>query len=318
MAGISLVMKIVDEASSRLDAMSSAGEKVLDSIEKMESVANDALSAMTDGADQTAQAIGQAAQATDRWSDKLDNFDKATAEAVSMTDQLAEQGNMVEDALQNATGAIEITEEEIDKLGKEAEEAGKEIEGLGKETETTGKKSEEFGDKSIGAVEGLHKVLVAAGIAALISTIGTAFMDSSHAAAQFETGLAQVSTIADTAVLSMGDISDQIGDLSRDASVFVTDLSEATYGAISASVDTANAVSFVATSNELAVGGFTRQATAVDVLTTAINAYGLETAAATQISDYLVTTQNLGKCFAPLPRKRVSEKRVKIGKLKVA
>ena len=43
------------------------------------------------------------------------------------------------------------------------------------------------------------------------------------------------------------------------------------------------------------MGGFTQQATAADVLTTAINAYGLAVSEATQVSDMLITTQNLGK-----------------------
>ena len=318
MAGLSLVMKMIDEVSSRFDTMSSAGEKVMDKFDSMEIAADKAISAMTEGAEEAAQAVEQASQATDHWTDKLGNYDKAAMEFIYTTEDLVDLGYKSEEALQNAAAAVENAGEELEKTSKEAEKASEKVEEVGEEAEKAGEKAEEFGDESVGAVEGLHKVLVAAGIAALLTTIGTAFMDSSHAAAQFETGLAQVSTIADSTVLSMGEISAQIEDLSQDTSVFVADLSEATYGAISASVDTANAVSFVATANELAVGGFTRQATAVDVLTTAINAYNLETAAATQISDYLVTTQNLGKCFAPLPRKRVSEKRVKIGKLRVA
>ncbi len=46
---------------------------------------------------------------------------------------------------------------------------------------------------------------------------------------------------------------------------------------------------------KLAKGGFTDGAKAVDVLTTAINAYGLEASDATRVSDLLITTQNLGK-----------------------
>ena len=70
---------------------------------------------------------------------------------------------------------------------------------------------------------------------------------------------------------------------------------QATYQAISASVETASAASFAGTATKLAVGGFTSAATAVDVLTTAFNAYGLEASDATYLSDLLITTQNLGK-----------------------
>ena len=47
--------------------------------------------------------------------------------------------------------------------------------------------------------------------------------------------------------------------------------------------------------NKLATGGFTDVTKAVDVLTTVINAYGLNAEEASNISDKLVQTQNLGK-----------------------
>ena len=52
---------------------------------------------------------------------------------------------------------------------------------------------------------------------------------------------------------------------------------------------------FVGTANKLAVGGFSDTTTAVDILTTAINAYGMSADDAAKISDVLITTQNLGK-----------------------
>lgn len=120
-------------------------------------------------------------------------------------------------------------------------------------------------------------------------------MDCVDASAQFETSLAKLSTIADTSSVSMNTLSSELLDLSNDTGVAASSLTESAYQAISASVDTASAVDFVAQANELAVGGFTSTETAVDVLSTAINAYGLEVSQAGQLSDYLITTQNLGK-----------------------
>lgn len=122
-----------------------------------------------------------------------------------------------------------------------------------------------------------------------------ALMECVDAAAAFETSLAKLETIADTSAVSMENLSDDLLALSNNTGVAVTSLTESAYQAISASVDTASAVEFVAQANELAVGGFTSTETAVDVLSTAINAYGLEVSQAGQLSDYLITTQNLGK-----------------------
>lgn len=115
------------------------------------------------------------------------------------------------------------------------------------------------------------------------------------ASTEFEESLAKLSTIADTSEVSMGELSASLIQLSNETGVAATQLADATYQAISASVDTADAVDFVETANELASGGFTDVTTAVDVLTTAINSYGLAASDAAQLSDYLITTQNLGK-----------------------
>lgn len=157
------------------------------------------------------------------------------------------------------------------------------------------KSSRSFGLGSSEAVSNLDAALASAGIMAILNETAQAFMECVEAAEQYETALAKISTIADPAQASMETIKNDITTLSQDTGQSVNDLSESVYQAISASVETADAVDFVRQSNMLAVGGFTDTTTAVDVLTTALNAYGLETSRATNISDMLITTQKLGK-----------------------
>ena len=157
------------------------------------------------------------------------------------------------------------------------------------------KSSRSFGSGSSEAVSNLDAALASAGIMAILNETARAFMECVEAAEQYETALAKISTIADPAQVSMETIKNDITTLSQDTGQSVNDLSESVYQAISASVETADAVDFVRQSNMLAVGGFTDTTTAVDVLTTALNAYGLETSRATNISDMLITTQKLGK-----------------------
>ena len=122
---------------------------------------------------------------------------------------------------------------------------------------------------------------------------------TADAAMSFETAIAQVETIAGDASVkykgNMMDMSDAIMQLSSDTGIAAEDIALATYGAISAGVDTSKSVEFVATANALAVGGFTDMTTSVDVLTTTLNAYGDKAGTAESISDKLITTQNLGK-----------------------
>ncbi len=73
------------------------------------------------------------------------------------------------------------------------------------------------------------------------------------------------------------------------------ELNESLYQAISGSVDTAKAVDFLDVAVKAAKGGFTETSTAVDGLTTVLNSYGLEADKATDISNQMLITQNLGK-----------------------
>lgn len=111
----------------------------------------------------------------------------------------------------------------------------------------------------------------------------------------FTTGLAKVSTLVDTTTVDMTKMRSELIALSNETGVSVTDLTEGTYQAISASVDAAKAVDFMKVSALGAKAGFTDMSTATDALTTIINAYGMETERASGMMDRLIITQNLGK-----------------------
>lgn len=114
-------------------------------------------------------------------------------------------------------------------------------------------------------------------------------------AADYEKGLAKVSTITDKNALSMGEMGNQLLSLSNDTGRSVGELEEAAYQAQSASVSTQDTVGFVGEAVKLSKAGFTDTTTAVDTLTTVINAYGYAASDAGTISDKLVQTQNKGK-----------------------
>ena len=111
----------------------------------------------------------------------------------------------------------------------------------------------------------------------------------------FTVGLAKVSTLVDTTTVDMQKMRQELIALSNETGVSVTELTEGTYQAISASVDAAKAVDFMRVSALGAKAGFTNMTTATDALTTIINAYGMETERASDMMDRLIVTQNLGK-----------------------
>ena len=164
--------------------------------------------------------------------------------------------------------------------------SGKLAEVMGGEAAAAGKIS----GKSLGSalVRTLTKVVAAAGIGKMLQsafTGGTAF----------ESAMAKVGTIADTAKVPLESLSSQVLQVSGDMHIGANEISEAAYQAISAGQDTGNAVAFAGQASMLATAGFTSSASAVDILTTALNAYGKGADEAGHVSDVLLTTQNLGK-----------------------
>lgn len=135
---------------------------------------------------------------------------------------------------------------------------------------------------------------LAAGVTAATAAFTAGTVAAIAAGSAYQTAFAQTMTIMDQNVVSAGDMSDAIIDLSNDTGAAATSLSESVYNAISATGDTANAVSLVADSSKLATAGFADESSALSVLTTITNAYGMATTEASNISDSLIQTQNLG------------------------
>lgn len=114
-------------------------------------------------------------------------------------------------------------------------------------------------------------------------------------AGQSEASFAKVTTLLDTSKVNTDAYYASVKKGANESHISISDFSEAMYQALSASVDAGHAVDFTTKAVELSKAGFTSAATAVDVMTTAINAYGLSADDADHISDNLITTQNLGK-----------------------
>lgn len=114
-------------------------------------------------------------------------------------------------------------------------------------------------------------------------------------AMDYQDSVAKVTTLLDMSKTSVGDLQDMFLGLSNTTGLSASSIAEAGYQALSASVDYEHLGSFLDTATSLAKVGFTDTATATDVLTTAINAYGMKSSDANDIAQKLVQTQNLGK-----------------------
>lgn len=158
-----------------------------------------------------------------------------------------------------------------------------------------GNNSENAGNK-LGKLPSVLKGLAIGGAIALsLKAVVDGLIDCSKKAMEFETSFAKVNTLLDKNTTDLGAYKDEILKTSNETGVSVGELSESIYNSISAGVDQSDAIGFTSEAVKLAKGGFTDTSKAVDLMTTALNGYGLETEKSTEIADMLITTQNLGK-----------------------
>lgn len=183
--------------------------------------------------------------------------------------RLVREISTTENSLKNLTKEMKnfgsVSAQQIAAAGEDAQELGGKIEAVGKKV----------------------SVASAASAAALGASV--------KLASDYTDAVAKVGTVADLQSVPLEKLRDDMLQLSTETGRGAGEIADATYQAISASVDTADAVSFVGTSVGLAKAGFLETADAVDVLTTIINAYGLEASDAARLSDILIQTQNDGK-----------------------
>jgi TP901 family phage tail tape measure protein len=179
---------------------------------------------------------------------------------------------------------IAATEQRLRDFEAEEQNIGKTA---GSNLQDLGDKFKQFGEK----VEKVGQDLTTK-VTLPIVGLGTA---AGKAASDFEEAFAKLSTIADSSEVATDELRKQVMDLSNASGIAAGDVAEATYNAISAGQNTANAVKFVENANKLAKAGFTSLGTSVDTLTTITNAYGKSAGTVEEISNKLITTQNDGK-----------------------
>lgn len=212
-----------------------------------------------------------------------------------------------ESQIQQTTAKLEEQAEKLNKLREELNEAGVDTGNLADENERLQKsydnlKSSQERLQRLNEEQQKVKKSIGQTKAQLAGTLGViggvaaaVYVRPVKAAMDYETALAKVGTIADGTKVPMETMSKEIMALSNSTGIAATALADDVYNAISAGQDTADAVNFVTYSTKLAKAGFAESAQTLDVLTTILNAYGLEADEVGRVSDMLIQTQNKGK-----------------------
>ena len=276
---------ISDALKDTASAASEAGRICESSLGGAESVLKDNAAAASAVADAVQDIASEAGSAGSALSDSLSDSASAAKSAADATEDAA-------DAIDEHTDSTEENTESTKDNTRSREDNRDSTEKESSSTEKNTRSTEENTKAKEMATKAIKTVVKAA--AALGSAMAAGAAAAIAAGSAYETAFAKTETIMDTNVVSAQAMSAAIIDLSNDTGAAARELSGSVYDAISATGDTAHAVSLVADASKLATAGFAEQGDALGVLTTIMNSYGMEADQAQAISDSLIQTQNLG------------------------
>ena len=236
-----------------------------------------------------------------------DRLQQELEETGEPTEALRRKLERNESQIQQTTAKIKEQEKALDELGEELREAGVNTDNLTGENERLQKSYDNLKSsqerlqrlneeqQKVKESIGQTKAQLAGTLRVIGGVAAAVYAGPVKAAMDYETALAKVGTIADGTKVPMETMSKEIMALSNSTGIATTALADDVYNAISAGQDTADAVNFVTYSTKLAKAGFAESAQTLDVLTTILNAYGLEADEVGRVSDMLIQTQNKGK-----------------------
>ena len=133
-------------------------------------------------------------------------------------------------------------------------------------------------------------------LAAVSVGLGAVAIKGIASFADFEKSMNEVFTLLPgISADAMGAMSGQVKDFSKEFGVLPDEVVPALYQALSAGVPEGNVFDFLEVAQKAAKGGVTELATAVDGISSVVNAYGDEIISASEASDLMFTTVRLGK-----------------------
>jgi len=165
------------------------------------------------------------------------------------------------------------------------------------EANTAGfKRDLEGAERQLGRVTDFVKRHPVVALGALGTAALAAGVKASQMAAQFEQSMAEIGTLVDTTTVDMRALSEGVLDLFRSLPVKnIDDLTRGLYNVVSAGVPASEALDFLRVAAQASVGGVTDVNTAVDGLTSAVNAFANQGLTARDAADAFFVAVKAGK-----------------------
>lgn len=265
------------------------------------------LQSKIDGYTKQASAIDKNKAKLQQLTEEHDKLQRELNETQEPSEALRKKLERNENQIRQTNARIEEQTKGLDRLGQELREAGintDNLEGSNARLQKSYEKLKTSQDQlnKINAKQAEIKQSISSTKTQLLGTVGAIsavaaalYAGPVQAAQKYETAMAKVGTIADVKELPLNEMSSQIMKLSNTTGIAATAIAEDVYNAISAGQKTGDAVNFVTNSTKLAKAGFAESAQTLDVLTTILNAYGMEAGQVGSVSDMLIQIQNKGK-----------------------
>ena len=116
-----------------------------------------------------------------------------------------------------------------------------------------------------------------------------------RAAADFDKGMREVNTLINFSNEELDLLGGEVRELSKEFGINAVDATKALYSAISAGQEPAEAIKFLGVAAKTSIGGVTDLETAVDGLTSIVNAFGFESSETQDVADIMFETMRRGK-----------------------
>ena len=272
---VELSRKAVEEANAELNRQKSAIESTKKQIQDYSAAygeTSDVVKALEKELEQLEKDFDKQAKAVVSANTQYQNMQTQLARAETAVNEL---GNELNECARD----VSELDKKLNSLGGRLKDTGSNISSVGSSIKNVGGQITDVGKKF---------AVVSAGATAT----GVSLFNMAES---FTQGMNKVNTLVDLSSEELNEYSKQLKQVAKDTGGSLTDLSESMYQAISASVPLEDSIKAVEVATKLSKGGFTDSATAIDMLTSAINAMGLSYDEVETISDKFIATQNAGK-----------------------
>ena len=287
--GYAKTSKAIGEQNGKLEKLKSENEKIASSINRHQSNAEKLRAKIEETGDASGELTAQLVKEENELqkdTEKLQKNKTQIQQTAAKIKQQTEKLNELSGELEEAGVSTENLEEKNAKLQKSYEKLKKSQDRIGELAEKQQQVNQSISET---------KLKLTATTGAIGAVAAAFYAGPVKSAMDYETAMQKVSTIADTQAVPLDKLSKQITALSSETGIAAGAIADDVYNAISAGQKTGDAVNFVSNSTKLAKAGFAESSQTLDVLTTILNAYGMEADKVGVVSDMLIQTQNKGK-----------------------